>query len=92
MADLLFEVWRDADGTSCWAVERRSDEARRKVNPEAVFVRAFAASSFQDAMQQHYGAEGWGDYDPAPGADQPFTSEQAAEQQAYLAIRPKAGG
>ncbi|MEQ1610344.1 MAG: hypothetical protein ABL956_15465 [Hyphomonadaceae bacterium] len=89
MVELLYEVWRDeADGVvsvSCRIAGQEADEFRRKVEPHATFVRAFLATSHQDAMRQYYAAQGWGEYRGICGVtDQPFTEEEGLAQQAYL--------
>ncbi len=87
MADLLHEVWRDSERNAimCWIAGEESDSKRQLLHPKATLVRTFLAASHEDAMRQHYAAEGWGEYRGVPGvSDQPYTEDQARVQRAYL--------
>ena len=86
MAALLFEVWDDTDdGLLCLVAGEESEKLRRTLHPQARLVRTFLAGSHEDAMRQHYAAEGWGEYKSVLGvSDQPFSGEQEQEQRAYL--------
>jgi hypothetical protein len=90
MVELLFEVWRDPENNSisCFVAGENSEAERGLLSPRATLVRAFHATTHEDAMRKHHDAEGWGTYKGIPGVtDQPFTQEQALAQRAYLARR-----
>ncbi len=85
MAKLLFEIWDCPDSLECSAVSESTDRLRLE---GAVRRDAFYASTYDEAMAQHYQAQGWGTFKPIPGVtDVPFTDAQLAEQQAYLKTR-----
>lgn len=85
MVRLRFEIWETPHSQECSAVSESSDRVRDK---EARFVEAFYASTHEEAMNYRHQRNGWGPYKPVSGVtDQPFTEDQLAEQDAYLAVR-----
>ena len=90
MPQLLYEAWHDPDDNSleCSRANSGADELRRRISPGARLVRSYLASSHEDAMQQHYTAEGWGEYKRIPGhTDIPHTQQEFLDQQAWLQSR-----
>ncbi len=87
MAELLYEHWENPDGSQFGAVSESHDRMVA-MTPGARFVFSLTASSYEEAMQSQYDRLGYGTYKRIPGiTDQPFSEEQASEQQAYLLIR-----
>lgn len=90
MALLVYEAWREPDEAipMCWQAGEALDRLLSQIHPNAVFVRAYRASSHDHAMQQHYDAEGLGVWKRIPGvSDVPFTDEEVHVQSADLARR-----
>lgn len=90
MAELLFEIWDDAESSSqeMSQVSRQADTIRRAHYPNAVCVHRFTASSTFDASKKLYAWNGYGDWIAPPDLeDHAFTDEEEREQQRYLAQR-----
>ena len=85
MVRLRFEIWETSHSQECSVVSESWDRLRDK---EARFVEAFHASTHEEAMTYRNRRNGWESYTPISGfTDQPFTEDQLAEQDAYLAVR-----
>ena len=90
MAYLLYEARREPGETAvmCWQAGEALDRLLVQIHPNAMHVRACHASSHEDAMQEHYDAEGLGVWKRVPGvSDIPFTEQEAGDQHTYLARR-----
>ena len=91
MPELMYEHWENPDGSQFGAVSESHDRMVA-MTPGSRFVFGVTASSYGEAMQSQYDRLGYGAYRQIPGiTDQPFSDEQAAEQQAYLAFRKRPG-
>ena len=87
MAKLVIEIWERPNSTECAAVSESSDRLRAD---DAVRIGTFEAETHDEAMSRRNEMLGFGPYHGLPGlTDQPFSEEQAREQQAYLAVRPE---
>ena len=86
MARLLFEIWRDEDGSQAMTqVQRENDELRRKIAPNAIRLHSFEASTVFEAFRLNSEWQGFGPWTPEPNwEDRAFTEEEQQEQQAYL--------
>lgn len=87
---MIFEIWRDdaEDEQSMSQVNPQADKVRLATMPNATLVHTFAAISDLDAFQKNYDWNGWGVWQPEPHwIEQPFTDEEAAAQQTFLAER-----
>ena len=88
MPDLLHEYWENDDGGDFSPVRERNDQLRPKLVPDARLVFRLRASSWHRAMQAYNERLGYGDYKPIGDApDEPYTEQDAAEQEAYLLVR-----
>lgn len=89
---LLHEYWEDEDGGEFSVVHERMDELRPRLMPNARLVFSLYASSWFEARQLEYDRLEYGRYPIPEGIpDQIYTTEQAAEQDAYLRRRPVGG-
>lgn len=85
MATLLFEIWETDDSMECVVVSAQADALRE---PGARFVKAFHASTHNESGQTYDDHYDWGPYPPIAGVtDVPFSRQEQAAQQAYLATR-----
>ena len=68
MALLLFEIWDDPEHSAVGfsAVSEQGDKLRKLVEPNAVRVHSFFASSDFEAFQMNYDWHGWGVWKPEP--------------------------
>lgn len=88
MPELLHEYWENEDGGEFTAVQKRADETRPQLKPNARLVFDVWAASWQEAMQLRNERLGYGDYRPAEGVpDHFYTADEASEQAAYLQRR-----
>lgn len=90
MAELIFEIWRDdaAGEQSMSQVSEQADKMRLATMPNARLVHTFRAGSDFDAFQKNYDLNGWGVWRPEPHwIEQPFTTEEAGAQAAFLSKR-----
>lgn len=86
MVALRFEIWETPHSIECAAVSESWDRVR---DDPAHRIDVFYASTHEEAMRHHHERNGWEPYKPLPGVtDQPFSEDQLAEQEAYLAVRP----
>jgi hypothetical protein len=66
-----------------------SEDLDRVRDDEARLVEVFYASTHEEAMGHYHERNGWEPHKPMPDTtDEPFTEDQLAEQEAYLAVRP----
>ena len=85
MAALLFEIWETDDSMECSLVSLQADTIRE---PDARFVKAFHASTYNEMGQTYNDHYGWGEYHPIEGVtDIPFSEDERAAQTAYLSNR-----
>lgn len=95
MAALLFEIWEDHEAglaSSMSQVRRDHDEIRKSLNPNAVLLHTFRASSDHEAFRIYYEFIGRGPWKPEPGwLEGHFTEDEAREQEAYLLARDSNG-
>ncbi|WP_297802107.1 hypothetical protein [uncultured Brevundimonas sp.] len=85
MATILFEIWETDDSMECVPVSAQADAMRE---PDARFVKAFYASTPNEAGQVYYDHYDWGTYKPVEGVtDIPFSEEERAFQSEYLTRR-----
>ena len=89
MTLLLFEIWRNSDGSFSFSpASRDSDEFRSRVEPNAVLVGSFHAASDFEAFQKNNDWHGWGLWKPEAGwSERCFSDTDAAAQEAYLRVR-----
>jgi hypothetical protein len=89
MPDLLHEFWRDADSGGFGRVSEIGDISRSKIEPDHRFVFEIWASSWREAMRR-YEERAYGEFGKSYDhlADTIYTDLDAAEQQAYLVVRP----
>lgn len=90
MPDLLFEIWSDREDRcgSMSVVHPQNDKARTLVQPDAVLVHSYTASSDFDAFRQNNAWHGFEPWTPPEDLEEHFfTEEEVAEQQAYLCER-----
>ena len=88
MAELLFEIWADGDSIGMHQVSEQSDRVRRSVEPNAVLVASYYASSVFEAFQKNNDWNSFGQWKPAPEwSEHFFTDDEAREQQEYLRRR-----
>ena len=90
MAQLVFEIWEDPDSGSqgMYQADPRSDETRRRIEPNAVLIHSFKARSSFEAFRMLYAWNDWGEWQPPPGIeDNIFTDEEEAAQREYLRTR-----
>ncbi len=88
MPELLHEYWESGHGGEFGPVRERSDQLRPGLTPHARRVFELRASSWYEAMQLYNEQLDYGDYVPVEGLDDHFyTDEEAAQQEAYLAVR-----
>ena len=90
MPELLFEIWSDREdgGGSMFRVHPQNDKARLAIDPKAILVHSFTATSGFEAFRQSNAWHGYGPWTPPDGVeDHDFTEEEAAEQRAYLRER-----
>ncbi|MEG3143309.1 hypothetical protein U1839_01465 [Sphingomonas sp. RT2P30] len=91
MAQLLYEIWVNTDGTrrSLCAVSPVDDELRARLDRGYRLAHRFWAASRFAALREEHRRFGQGPFRPRPGErDQVHDEATAAAQRAYLAIRP----
>jgi hypothetical protein len=88
MADLLHEYWENSRGGEFGSVREELDRMRPTLLPDARYVFSLRAPSWNEAMRLYHERLDYAEYVPdeaLPNRD--YTEEEAAEQQAYLAVR-----
>jgi hypothetical protein len=90
MPRLLHEYWESDEGYSDFGpVSEEKDRLRPSFTPHARLVFSVRAASWAEAMQLYNKHMGFGDYVVPDGTPSPvYTSQEAAEQKAYLQVRP----
>jgi len=91
MADLVFEIWSDADEgiTQMIMVQSQADKVRLATAPNAVLLHSFTAQSDFEAFRKRNALLEFGPWDDGGLSEEHFFSEQeAAEQRKYLVRRP----
>ena len=95
MATLLFEVWEDRreGSVEMSPVSKQHDDRRKSLNPNAVLLHTFRASTDFEAPRIYHELMGWGPWKPEPGwLERSFTDGQPREQEAYLLVRERMEG
>lgn len=88
MAELLFEIWADGDSIGMHQVSEQNDRVRRSVNPNAVLVASYYATSNFEAFQKNNDWNRFGPWKPEPERSEHFfTDDEAREQREYLCRR-----
>lgn len=90
MATLLFEIWEDREGgfLEMSPVSPQHDEMRKSLNPNAVLLHTFKASTDFEAPQTYHELMGWAPWKPEPSwLERTFTDDQSREQEEYLLVR-----
>lgn len=75
MPKLLFEIWRDDDGSHAMSpVRRENDELRQKIAPNSVLVHSYYASTDFEAFRLKNEWQGFAPWMPEPDwEERPFT-------------------
>ncbi|HEY3797182.1 MAG TPA: hypothetical protein VGL58_02430 [Caulobacteraceae bacterium] len=88
MPELTFEIWADETGHSMWLVHPQNDKARPSVEPRAVLMHSFTATSSFEAFRLNNAWHGYAPWEPSEGVhDHLFTEEEAEEQRDYMSRR-----
>ena len=88
MHDLLHEYWANDEGGDFGPVSERRDQLRPSLVPNAHKVFELRASIWNEAMRLYNERLDYGEYVPPDGVeDHVYTDDEAAKQEAYLAVR-----
>ncbi len=88
MPELLHEYWENDQGGEFGPVRQRADELRQSLTPNSRKVFELQASSWYEAMRLYNARLDYGAYVPPEGIDDHvYTDNEAAQQEAYLAVR-----
>ncbi len=89
MATLVFEIWREPDGSHTMEqVRPENDELRSRIAPDAIRVHSFRASTDFEAFRVNNKWQGFAAWVPEPDwKERQFTDEEQRDQDTYLRER-----
>ena len=89
MATLMFEIWREPDGSHTMSqVRPENDSLRSKIAPDAIRVHSFRVSTDFEAFRVNNEWHGFEAWMPEPDwKERPFTDEEQRKQDMYLLER-----